>query len=168
MNKPYFKIKKLSDDVIVPSKRDEDAGFDIYGIFEEDFIVLDSGEIKMIPTGFSMEIPKDWVFLIKERGSTGSKGISVRCGIIDSGFRGELFIALNNTSKKTIVFYKEDWGLETFLESQDLKEDEVTIYPQTKAIAQGLLLYTPHVDVKIVNEISESERKDKILGSTNK
>ena len=169
MKKPYFKIKVLNNQAFLPSKRDEDAGFDLYAIHEEKFFILNQGDIHMFKTGISIEIPKDWVFSIYERSSTGTKGISTRCGIIDSGFRGEIFIPINNTTNKPIVFAKyNDDKLSLFLAKNKLTKEEVTIYPTTKAIAQGMLLYSPHVEIEEVEELESSERGDGAIGSTGK
>ena len=170
METPYFKVKKLKEGAIVPSKREEDAGYDLYGVFEESFQILQPGEVTLIPTGIACEIPKNWVLYIGERGSTGSKGIAKRAGIVDSGYRGEIFVATNNTSNKTIVFAKHDGPeLGTFLQRNNLNTNDVTVYLQTKAIAQALLLYVPHVQVEEVKELdSKSERGDGALGSSGK
>ncbi len=169
MEKPFFKVKKLKEGAIIPSKRPEDAAYDLYAIFEEDFKILMPGEIFMAPTGLSVEIPSDWVFYIAERGSTGSKGISRRCGVVDSGYRGEIFVPLNNTTNKPVIFaVKEGPALADFLEEQGLQGGEVTIYPQSKAIAQAMIMYAPHVEVEEVEELGESERGDGALGSSGK
>jgi len=169
MERPYLKIKLLRDDATMPSKRDEDAGYDLYCAWEEDFFVFNVGDLKLFPTKLSLEFPQDWVFYIAERGSTGTKGISRRCGVIDSGFRGELFVALNNTSNKPIVFYSEEGEkLDEFLKSKNLEKENITLYPQSKAIAQGMLLYCPHVDVEQVHDLTDSQRGDGALGSSNK
>ncbi len=170
MKKPYFKIKLLNDHAFLPTKRDEDAGFDLYAIHEEKFFILNPGDIHMFTTGISIEIPKDWVFSIYERSSTGTKGIATRCGIIDSGFRGEIFIPINNTNNRPIIFAKhDDDKLDLFLAKNKLTREEVTIYPTTKAIAQGMLVYSPHIEIEEVEELSnESKRGNGALGSTNK
>lgn len=170
MERPYFKVKKLKKDAVIPCKRDEDAGFDLYGLFEDDFEIFMPGDIKLIPTGISIEFPNDWVFYVAERGSTGSKGISRRCGVIDSGYRGELFVATNNTSNKPVIFSKYTEGeiLDNFLKENGFEKDSITIYPQNKAIAQGMLLYCPHVEVEEVYELTNSLRGDGALGSSNK
>ena len=41
-----------------------------------------------------------------ELGSTGTRGISQRCGVIDSGFRSEWMIPLTNLNKKPLVLVK--------------------------------------------------------------
>lgn len=170
MDKPFLKIKKFKENAIIPSKRKEDAGYDLYGIFEDDFVLLKKSEIKMISTGIGVQIPADWVFYIGERGSTGSKGISRRCGIVDSGYRGEVFVPLNNTSNKDILFAKsEGAALAVFCEGNNINESEITIYPQSKAIAQALMLYCPHVEVQEVSDLdNDSERGSGALGSSNK
>ena len=169
MEQPFLKVKRLDKRAILPSKRDEDAGYDLYAVLDEDFFIFKPGQLHLFPTKISIEIPRDWVFYIAERGSTGSKGISKRCGVVDSGYRGEIFVALNNTSDKTVVFYREDnEKLDSFLQENSLSRDNVTLYPLSKGIAQGMLLYCPHVQVEEVHELGESVRGDGALGSSNK
>lgn len=170
IKKPYLKVKLLNNRAFLPSKRDEDASFDLYAIHDNDFLILNPGDIEMFKTGIAIEVPKDWLFYIAERSSTGTKGLATRCGIIDSGYRGEIFIPINNTSNKPIVFtnHKDDEKMDIFLRKNKLKIEDVVIYPKTKAIAQGMLIYSPHVCVQEVKELSESERGDGALGSTKK
>lgn len=165
---PYIKVKKLKKNAIIPSKRNEDAGYDLYATIEEDNLILMPGDIKLMPTGISIEIPKNWVFYIAERGSTGSKGIAKRAGIIDSGFRGEIFIAINNTSNKPVVFYKDESKLNELLKIKGYNKENITIYALNKAIGQGLLLYCPHVEIEEVDELGESLRGSGALGSSKK
>ncbi len=170
MNKPYLKVKLLNNRAFLPSKRYEDSCFDLYAIHEKDFFILYPGDIELMKTGIAIEIPQDWVFYIVERSSTGSKGIAKRSGIIDSGYRGEIFIPINNTSNKPIIFARHnDEKLSLFLRENNLKKEETVIYPMTKAVAQGMLLYSPHVKVEEVDELSlESERGEGSMGSTGK
>lgn len=168
-NSVYFKVKRLDSRAKLPSKREEDAGYDLYALFDEEVKILKKGEIWLAPTGISMEFPKDWMLYIAERGSTGSKGISRRCGVVDSGFRGELKVILNNTSSKDIIFIKSGINTQEALLKYNLNVDLVTFYPQEKAVAQGILLYCPHVEVEEVDELdSSSQRGDGMLGSSKK
>jgi len=168
MNELYFKVKRLREHIKLPSKRDEDAGFDLYADIKEDYLILKPGDIHVMPTGISIEIPYNWVFYIAERGSTGSKGISRRCGVIDSGFRGEIFVPINNTSNKIIIFYKDETKIDSILSENNLKKEEITLYPLSKGIAQGMLLYCPHVEVEEVEVLGKSVRGDGALGSSGK
>ena len=81
------KFAKVRPTAEIPTKRVEDAGYDIYADFEEDYIIVPPHKTKMIPTGIASACDTDYCFILKERGSTGSKGIAQRCGVIDSGYR---------------------------------------------------------------------------------
>lgn len=118
-------------------------------------------QTKLIPTGIASAFSKDYVGIIKERSSTGVKGIKVSAGIIDSGFRNEIFIAIYNGNDRTIRISKKEI----------LRYDEI-YYPYNKAIAQLLLLPVPKFDIielsyKELLDI-KSERGLDMLGSTNK
>ena len=82
------KFAKVHPNAIIPSKRDEDMGFDIYACFDEDYIMIGAHETVLVPTGIASSCNPDYGFLLFERGSTGSKGIARRCGVVDSGYRG--------------------------------------------------------------------------------
>ncbi|MFW6286035.1 MAG: dUTP diphosphatase [Nanoarchaeota archaeon] len=171
MEQPYLKIKKVKKEAIIPSKRVEDACFDIYAVFEEDPIFLYPGDIKLINTGISTQFPKDWVFYIVEKSSTGIKGISTRAGVIDSGYRGEIKTPLNNTTNKLIILTNktQEEILEKYSDKILNYKDNFVIHPQNKSIAQGFLLYCPHVDIEEVDKLDmESQRKDGGFGSTQK
>lgn len=170
MEKPYLKVKKVREGAILPSKRVEDACFDLYGCFDEEAKFLFPGDIYLVPLGISTEFPADWVFYIVERSSAGSKGISTRCGVIDSGYRGEIFTPLNNTTRKLIIISNlgVDEIKQKYLEKLKGYEDNFIVYQQSKAIAQGFLLYCPHVEVEETDDLMDSQRGDGALGSTGK
>jgi len=48
----------------------------------------------LVPSGISIEIPKGHVGHILPRGGTAPKGYLVVHGVIDSDFRGEMFVSL--------------------------------------------------------------------------
>ena len=139
LHKDTLLFAKLRPDAIIPSKELENGGYDIYANFEEDEIVIQPNEMRLIPTGIASSMSPKYVLLVRERGSTGTKCMSVRAGVIDSGYRNEIFIPINNTGNKKIVITKHD------VVKQD---DNVIYYPYSKAIAQLLLLPVPNVEVK--------------------
>jgi dUTP pyrophosphatase len=157
----YF--AKNHPNAIIPSKDYENAGYDIYACFDDEEIIIYPNEIKLIPTGISSALHPKYVLVAKERGSTGTKGLAVRSGIIDSSYRGEVFIPINNTSKKTIIITKQP---------DRYYGDNETIYPYTKAIAQLLLVPVPNVEVKEITYEQllsiPSERGIGALGSSGK
>ena len=171
MEQPYLKLKLVRDGAKVPTKRVEDGFFDLYGVFEEDPFYIYPGELKLVPLGFSTEFPPNWAFRIYERSSAGSKGISARCGVIDSGYRGEYFAAVNNTTNSLIVITNKapDEIKEKHKEQIKGYEEKMIVYPSSKAIVQGGLIYSPHIDIEVTEELNMvSERRDGTLGSTNK
>lgn len=157
----YF--AKVRPTANIPSKRDEDAGYDIYANFEDDAIVIKPNETKLIPTGICSAFSEKYVAILKERGSTGTKGMGQRCGVIDSGFRGEWFVPITNHNNRPIVIVKKDVLLEDF---------DCIIYPYEKAICQAVMVEVPKLQVKEVDlhtiKNFKSERQDGALGSSKK
>lgn len=159
----YF--TKLHDDAIVPSRKEADAGYDIYARFDDKYIEIAPHETKMIPTGIASCFSSKFVMVLKERGSTGTKGMAQRCGVIDSGFRGEWMVPITNTTNKSLFISKAT--------AEFTENDDQIIYPYSKAICQALLLPVNNdINMKEVNaeEFAEftSERGTGMLGSSGK
>ena len=136
----YLYFAKTRPGAVIPAKRPEDSGYDIYSCFAEESMTLNPGDIKLIPTGIASAFAREYVLFIKERSSTGSIGLSTRMGVIDSGFRGEIMIGLNNTSNIPIVITKAV--------SQISREEGLIRYPYIKAIAQAVLCVIPKLEVE--------------------
>ena len=169
VNNQNILFAKTKEGAIIPSKRKEDGCYDIYACFDEDYIEIPSGEIKFIPTGLASAFNSNYRFDVRERGSTGTKGLARRSGQMDSGFRNEWFIVINNTSNKPIIICKKDY----LNKNEYLKTTQIiTVYPYEKAICQAALEFVPDVDVvettydKLLEYISE--RGIGSLGSSNK
>ena len=161
------KFAKVRPTAVIPTKRNEDAGFDIYADFEDDFIIIDPHTTTLIPTGIASACDTDYCFILKERGSTGTKGIAQRCGVIDSGYRNEWFIPITNTTNKKIAIVKKDADY-IFMRNTS----GYTIYPYEKAIAQALIIPVPKVNIEELtyDELKEieSDRGMGALGSSGK
>jgi dUTP pyrophosphatase len=159
----YF--AKLSETAIIPSKRDEDAGYDFYACLDDiDEIELDVGKPTLIPTGIATALPKHFYFNLKhERGSTGKLGMNLLSGVVDSGYRGEIFINVCSLYKKIVISKNYD----------EVTEKNGTVYyPVKKAIAQGTIDLVPKI---ILQEIPykellniKSERGTSKLGESGK
>lgn len=162
---------KLKEDVIVPTKREEDAGYDIYANFEEDYLTIQPHETRMISTGLISAFSSDYVAILKERGSTGTKGMGQRCGIIDSGFRGEWKVPITNHNGIPLVIAKKDYGMLYELQV-DSECGEVIYYPYEKAICQAIMVEVPKLTIREVSveEIKaiSSERGEGMLGASKK
>lgn len=156
---------KTHQEAKIPTKRDEDAGWDVYACFDEESIVLQPGEIKLIPTGIASSFSSKYFFNIKhERGSTGVIGLTTLSGVIDSGFRNEWKVVMQNTSNKPIAITKEV--------TEKVISDDFILYPYSRAICQGTLELSLKVNTKTISyeELLKftSERGTGMLGSSGK
>ena len=137
-----IKFAKTHPDAVIPSKRLEDMGFDIYACFDEDYIEIPAHESKLIPTGIASVCDHGYGFLLRERGSTGVKNIKISAGVIDSGFRNSWFVCLYNGNDIPVYIAKYLDG------EQSPCNDNAIIYPYEKAIAQALVVPVPEVEVE--------------------
>jgi len=157
-----LKVQKLNGDAVVPTKREEDGGYDVYPSFSKEEFIIEPLETRLVPTGIATAFDEDKVALLRERGSTGTRGMSLKAGVIDSGYRGEWFVAINNTSDKTLVI------------SKNVKNPFVMgnyqFYPYRKGIAQFTLVDSYHENTEVVEDIMDydSERGKGKLGSSDK
>lgn len=165
----YF--AKTKNDAKVPSKRTEDAGYDIYPCFDEDYMIIAPHTTVMIPAGIASACSSDYAFILKERGSTGTRGLGQRCGVIDSGYRGEWMIPITNVNNVPICIYKKDVKMIDGLEMGSNSKMRID-YPYEKAICQAILIPVPKTEIQELTfeQILDiaSERKDGKLGSSNK
>ena len=160
---------KLNENAKVPTKRDEDAGLDIYSDSAED-VVLKPNETKFFSTGLRSAFPKEFWIEIKERGSTGAVGLSVRSGVIDSGYRGEWKIMLTNVNKYPVVF-SHSVDKVTYVKGKIFKNKvKKVIYPLSKAIAQAVVIPLPHIECHPwdYSKIEVSERGQTGWGASGK
>ena len=87
------------------------AAMDLHACIDED-IVIPAGWRKVIPTGLAIALPSaDYVALIYARSGRGVKhGIApANCvGVIDSDYRGELMVGLQNSSDSDFIIHPAD------------------------------------------------------------
>ena len=169
-----LKIAKIRETAKMPSRREEDAGFDLYADFEEDFFVIDAFETRPVPTGIAIAFSSKWYAQIEERGSMAKLGIKKSGGVFDSGYRGEYFIMLYNTNDKPFVISKlEDNTPEEFeVDGKTYKKDECVMYPYSKAICQLVVQEIPVMEEKEISyeelQAIASERGTGKFGSSGK
>ena len=172
---------KVRPEAIIPTKEKENAGYDIYACFDEDYMIIPPHSTKLISTGIASCVSDNYYLQVHERGSTGSKGMKYSAGVIDSSYRGEIFIALTNTNDVDIIiskhsreelieFYSDDDRRKngTYLLDDDRKvyledysesnNNTCIIYPYTKAIAQ-LIIHRVHNELE-AKEIPYDELKE--------
>lgn len=170
------KFAKTKPNAIIPTKRLEDAGYDVYPCFDEDYIIIKPHTTVIIPTGIASACDTDYCFVLHERSSTGTKGMAQRCGIIDSGYRGEWGVSITNTNDVPIVICKKE-SITDFNDFASILlfsygEANYILYPYEKAICQALVLPVPEVEIEeyTYEELKAipSERGTGRLGSSGK
>ena len=103
-----IKVQKLQPDAKIPTKANlTDVGFDLYALMEGSTI-LNPREVKLIPTGIAMALPRNYAGLIWDRSSMGVKGIHRYAGVIDSGYRGEIKVCLYNGNDRPYLVNSGD------------------------------------------------------------
>ncbi len=99
-----IKIKRAENtaDLPIPAKMTEHAaGFDVAAAVT-DPVVLQPGDIRLIPCGFSMAVPHGYEAQMRPRSGLASKfGITMinTPGTIDSDYRGQVFVPLINLGR---------------------------------------------------------------------
>lgn len=130
---------KLTDGAIVPSKAHfTDAAYDIYA---SENCIVPSKDVCKVHTGISMEIPLGWYGDMRPRSSMFSRNISVG-GTIDSGYRGEIMVMIQNHSDDDYIIHRGD------------------------RIAQMVIAPCPAADFIEVKELSHSSRGTGGFGSS--
>lgn len=134
----------------IPEKTEGNAGFDIYADFEENEKRIETHDTVLVPTAIAAAMSPDWYLQVEERGSTGSKGIKKSAGVIDSSYRGEIFIAITNSTEHALIISKNP-------DKTSKAHPSALVYPYQKAIAQ-LILHRVYNDVT-TEEISYEDLK---------
>ena len=78
------------------------AAYDLIANFQESFLLFRAGDVHLVPTGLSIEIPKGKCGLLLIRSSLASKtplSLANGVGLIDSDYRGEILVPIRNTSQ---------------------------------------------------------------------
>ncbi|MEW5910125.1 MAG: dUTP diphosphatase [Thermodesulfobacteriota bacterium] len=112
---PVIKLVKLrperDKDIPLPKyMTPSSSGMDICAAIEREMII-NPGEIALIPSGFAVSIPTGYEAQIRPR-----SGLAVRYGIgiinspgtIDSDYRGEIKVAVINWGQNPFTFYRGD------------------------------------------------------------
>ena len=136
-----IKYKLVDLKAVKPVKSSEDsAGQDLYALHD---VIIPSDDIYKIDTGLQLEIPYGYYGQICSRSSHASKRVSVQGGVIDSDYRGNIYVLLENRGKNDYFI------------------------PYGKAIAQLIVLpYCNFNFVMTTNDLTETKRGIHGFGST--
>lgn len=134
-------ILKLKEGAKIPTFAHQgDAGADLYAVEETTITPNSRG---LVPTGIAMEIPEGYVGLVWDKSGLAVKaGITTLAGVIDAGYRGEISIAIFNTTSEPYVFHLGD------------------------KVAQILIQKIEHPTFIQVDALTDTSRSDGRFGST--
>ena len=101
----------MDADIALPKyMTSQSAGMDIYAAIEDE-LVLESGAIHLIPSGFAIAIPEGFEVQIRPRSGLAVKhgiGIINSPGTIDADYRGEVMVGLINLGKTSYTIHRND------------------------------------------------------------
>lgn len=172
MNEVKILFSQENDKVVLPTKRVDDAGFDLYADpeFIGEFVILFPLDTIAIPTGLRSVIPNTHYAQVQERGSTGIRGMKYGAGVIDASYRGVWNVVISNCSNSPVVFYNPNLISEE--ELQERIEISAMMYPITKGIAQFVILPVPKVEIELASQEEvmnyTSDRMEGKFGSSGK
>lgn len=137
-------IKILDPAATVPvhAYGDGDAGVDLTSVAE---ITLAPGERTLVPTGIAVAIPHGYGGFVQPRSGLAARhGITLTNspGLIDSNYRGEINIILQNTGDEAFGIMVGD------------------------RIAQLVIMPVEHAEFEAVDELPESDRGEGGFGSS--
>jgi dUTP pyrophosphatase len=166
----FAKVKK---NATIPSKIDENGWYDIYACLDEESVIIQPHAVKLIPSGIATAFSSKWRLSIGERGSNTKSTLIVMAGKVDSGFRGEIFIALYNGNNYPVEITKavDKVEFKKPLLFGLLRKGYIKV-PYSKAVAQFSIEEVPQLEEKeiIYDELKsiDSIRGTGMLGSSNK
>jgi dUTP pyrophosphatase len=161
-----LKVKLLHPDARVPTVAyaGSDIGYDLYSI--ED-VILEPGKPVKVRTGIAVEGLPGFGFVLGDRSSMASKGLTYAGGRIDAGYRGEVLVCLVNVNQPDYSLRlerdREGRLTEATLDRNDVS---ITIHKGDKIIQMSPFQSLTQGSVVVVDELSPSERDVKGFGST--
>ena len=108
----FLRLRPESDpDIALPRyMTPQSAGMDICAAVTEE-VLLEKGEIAMLPTGFAIALPVGYEAQIRPRSGLAVKhgiGLINSPGTIDADYRGEVMIAVINLGPRPYTFHRGD------------------------------------------------------------
>jgi dUTP pyrophosphatase len=138
-------LRRLDRELPVPRHAHPgDAGIDLYA---REAATLAPGERRLVPTGIAVAIPEGFVGLVAPRSGLAIRsgvGIVNTPGIVDSGYRGELLVALINHGSAPVDIARGD------------------------RIAQLVVVAVSAIEFEEVDALDETGRGEGGFGSTGK
>ena len=155
-------VEKTAEDVKLPTYSTEvSAAMDVYSTEEFD---LAPGESKIVKTGLKVEVPVGYGLFVLPRSGISAKTklrVSNAPGCIDSDYRGEIGVILENIEPKIADLVIDEDGRATGIlygKSYHIEKGE--------RIAQIVIFETPTMAFSEVSKVNETVRGEGGFGST--
>ncbi|PGE68202.1 dUTP diphosphatase [Bacillus toyonensis] len=140
------KIKRVKDVKLPKYAKPGDSGFDL--VAAEDTVIW-PGETKVVQTGLAFEIPPGYELQVRPRsGMTRNTKLRVALGTVDSGYRGEVGLLVDN------------------IEIPKVANMQAHLIERGTRIAQGVIAPVETAHFEEVEELSVSKRGSAGFGST--
>ena len=129
-------------------KKEGDVGLDLACTLDgpeyNGVFTVQPGERRLLPTGIRIELPEGYWASIEARSSTSKLGIIIPKGVIDEGYRGEMFAQVMNVGNNSVTIHDGDRIIQLIIHKRHIKD----------------------FDIIEVDELSPSERGEDGFGST--
>lgn len=129
---------------IIKTAKSGDVGYDLPACLPDGPITIEPQTRGIIPTGIHLEIPEGYWASIEARSSTSKSMLICPKGVIDEGYRGELFAVLINVGREPVTINDGDRYVQLIMHERISSE----------------------FIVREVDELAPSERGDSGFGST--
>lgn len=161
-----LKVQLLHPEAQVPTvaHAGSDLGFDLYAI--ED-VVLEPGVPAKVRTGIAVEGPPGWGFVLGDRSSMASKGVTYAGGRIDAGYRGEILVCLVNVNQPrySVRLIRDTSGAIADV-ALDRTDVSVAIRKGDKIAQMSPFQAQTNMKVAVAEELSATARGANGFGST--
>lgn len=129
-------------------QKDGDVGLDLACTLDapeyDGTFTVRPGERRLLPTGIRIELPEGYWASIEARSSTSKLGLIVPKGVIDEGYRGEMFAQVMNVGKEAVTIRDGQRIIQLIIHKRHIKD----------------------FNIIEVDELSPSERGEDGFGST--
>lgn len=164
-----FQFALLDEGAKFPTKREEDGCYDLY-VKEGYSTIINPHQIALLPTGLCSAFDPKYRIAFRERGSNTKSGLIIMAGQIDSGYRGEWFVAVYNTNDVPVVICEdEDYSP---VSADMIVQGDVKLVTTAKAICQFAVEEVPNIFIEQIEsdvlQAIPSERGGGNIGSSGK
>lgn len=142
--KDPLKVKLLTDNAVAPRKAHQsDAGYDICSTVT---VTIPPQGRALVNTGVAIALPNSLCYarIAPRSGLSVKNGIDVMAGVVDSGYRGEIKVAVHNTDP----------------------DDSFTIHEGDRIAQLIVTMVAPMNDTEVVDDLDETERGEGGFGHT--